>query len=356
MVGNIRLPVPAMLAALVIIIAGMKAASDLLEPFLLAIFISIVCVPAVNWLTARRCPEALAVATVMIGLLLVVTLSMAVLGASVNGFMRQLPTYQTALTERAGGLLNGLAALGVDTDVSSMKQRFDPGMAIGMAGRLMGRFGSVLGNALLILVAVAFILLEAARMPAKLRAATAGASDGLVAFNRFAEGVKQYLAIKSIVSLVTGVLVTLWVWVLDVDYPLLWGALAFLFNYIPNIGSFLAAIPAVLLAWVLHGTLVAGIVTAGYVVINTVIGNFIEPRIMGRSLGLSTLVVFVSLIFWGWVLGPVGMVLSVPLTMILRIGLDAHEDTRWIAILLGPEVEASAPQDAAANGPDSAQS
>ena len=333
-----RWPVTLTLAALVVVVAGMKAASDLLEPFLLAIFISIVCVPAVNWLTARRCPEALAVALVMVGLLLVVMLSMAVLGASVNGFMRQLPTYQAALAERAGGVLGQLSALGLETDISSMRQRFDPGVAIGLAGKLMGRFGAVLGNALLILVAVAFILLEAARMPAKLRAATADASHGLEAFDRFAEGVKQYLAIKSMVSLGTGFLVTLWVWMLDVDYPLLWGALAFLFNYIPNIGSFLAAIPAVLLAWVLHGTLNASIVAAGYIAINTVIGNFIEPRLMGRSLGLSTLVVFASLVFWGWVLGPVGMVLSVPLTMILRIGLDANESTRWIAILLGPEV------------------
>ena len=343
---TIRWPVPIMLAAVVIVLAGMRAASDLLEPFLLAIFISIVCAPAVSWLAARRVPEALAVLLVMVGLLLVAVLSMAVLGASVNGFMQKLPAYQAALTERAGGVLNVLAELGVDTDVSSLKQRFDPGVAIGLAGKLMGQFGSVLGNALLILVAVAFILLESARMPAKVRAATADASNGLEAFNRFAQGVKEYLAIKSVVSLGTGALVALWVWILDVDYPLLWGALAFLFNYIPNIGSFLAAIPAVLLAWVLHGSLNAMLVAAGYVVINTVVGNFLEPRIMGRSLGLSTLVVFVSLVFWGWILGPVGMVLSVPLTMILRIGLDAHDNTRWIAILLGPEVENAPRQEA----------
>lgn len=336
---SIRWPVPIVLAALVAVIAGMRAASDLLEPFLLAIFISIVCVPGVNWLTARRVPEGLAVGMVMLGLLLVLSLSMAVLGTSVNGFMRQLPVYQQALTERAGGLLDGIAALGVDTDLPALKDRFDPGMAIGLAGKLVGRFGSVLGNALLILVAVAFILLEAARLPAKLQVALANAHQSLAAFERFAEGVKQYLAIKSMVSLGTGALVTVWLWLFNVDYPLLWGSIAFLFNYIPNIGSILAAIPACLLAWVLHGSLVTLFVAAGYMTINTVIGNFVEPRLMGRSLGLSTLVVFVSLVFWGWVLGPVGMVLSVPLTMILRIALESHEDTRWIAILLGPEVE-----------------
>ncbi|PKM21784.1 MAG: hypothetical protein CVV10_07625 [Gammaproteobacteria bacterium HGW-Gammaproteobacteria-14] len=340
MAQAIRWPTPIILAALVIVVAGMRAASDLLEPFLLAIFISIVCVPAMNWLVVRRVPEGLAVLLVMLGLLLVVVISMAVLGASVNGFMRQLPVYQQALTERAGGLLNQLAAIGVDTDISALRERFDPAMAIGLAGKLMGRFGAVLGNVLLIMIAVAFILLEAARMPSKVLAATQDGGHGLDAFKRFAEGVKQYLAIKSMVSLGTGLLVTIWLWALDVDYPLLWGALAFLFNYIPNIGSFLAAIPACLLAWVLHGGVTASVVAAGYIVINTVIGNFLEPRLMGRSLGLSTLVVLVSLVFWGWVLGPVGMVLSVPLTMILRIALDSHDETRWIAILLGPEVEA----------------
>ena len=164
-------------------------------------------------------------------------------------------------------------------------------------------------------------------------------------FQKFAVGVNQYLAIKSMVSLGTGILVALWMWLLDVDYPVLWGTLAFLFNYIPNIGSFLAAIPACLLAYVLHGFGVAAIAIAGFVAINTGIGNLLEPRLMGRSLGLSTLVVFVSLVFWGWVLGPVGMVLSVPLTMILRIALESRAETRWLAVLLGPEVQqADAPE------------
>ena len=139
-------------------------------------------------------------------------------------------------------------------------------------------------------------------------------------------------------SLGTGIMVTLWMWILNVDYPLLWGALAFMFNYIPNIGSFLAAIPACLLAYVLHGFGLAAVAVAGFVAINTGMGNLLEPRLMGRRLGLSTLVVFISLVFWGWVLGPVGMVLSVPLTMILRIAFESRTETRWLAVLLGPEV------------------
>lgn len=340
MVGVQRYPLLMIVAALVIVVAGMKAASDLLEPFLLAIFISVVCAPVVTLLTKRGWPEWLAVTAVMVGLVILLSGGVAFVGASINGFLKQLPTYQSALNDRVGGLLDALSGHGLDLDISSLKEKFNAGMVIGLAGKVVGGFGAVLGNFLLILLTVAFILLEAARLPAKVQGAfSSRAADSLEVFERFAEGVKEYLAIKSILSLGTGVAVACMLWALDVDYPLLWGTLAFLFNYIPNIGSFLAAVPACLLAFVLHGNLVTVLTIAGYMVINTVVGNGLEPRMMGRSLGLSPLVVFISLVFWGWVLGPVGMVLSVPLTMILRIAFEVREDTRWLAVLLGPEVE-----------------
>jgi len=124
-----------------------------------------------------------------------------------------------------------------------------------------------------------------------------------------------------------------------VDYPLLWGLLAFLLNFVPNIGSIIAAIPAVIQVLVQLGFSAALVVAGGYLVINILIGTFIEPRYMGRGLGLSTLVVFLSLVFWGWVLGPVGMLLSVPLTITAKIALESHDGTRWVAIMLGPKVE-----------------
>jgi predicted PurR-regulated permease PerM len=119
----------------------------------------------------------------------------------------------------------------------------------------------------------------------------------------------------------------------------LWGLLALLLNYIPNIGSILASVPAILLALIQLGVGKAVIVLVGYLVINIIIGNVLEPKIMGRGLGLSTLVVFLSLVFWGWVFGPVGMLLSVPLTMTVKIALDSNEDTRWISTLLGSETD-----------------
>ena len=170
---------------------------------------------------------------------------------------------------------------------------------------------------------------------AKVRSAFPNAKRSLLPIAEINDNVRRYLALKTLISLTTGVLVALWLRIIGVDYALLWGLLAFLLNYIPSIGSFIAAIPAVMLAFLQLGPGDGTLTLIGYLVINTAIGNFIEPRVMGEGMGLSTLVVFLSLIFWGWVLGPVGMLLSVPLTMILKIVLEANDDTRWMAVLLG---------------------
>ena len=154
-------------------------------------------------------------------------------------------------------------------------------------------------------------------------------------FDKFISNINRYMGIKTLTSVATGVIVALWLLILGVDYAMLWGLLAFLLNFIPSIGSILASIPAILLALIQLGTGSALLTGLGYLVVNIGIGTILEPRVMGHGLGLSALVVFLSIVFWGWVLGPVGMLLSVPLTMTLKIALNSKEDTRWIAVLLG---------------------
>jgi AI-2 transport protein TqsA len=179
------------------------------------------------------------------------------------------------------------------------------------------------------------MLNEATIFPAKLRAAIGGDETDLGRYRGMIRDVQQYLGIKTLVSLLTGLLIGFWTWTLGLDFPLFWGLIAFLFNYVPNIGSILASIPAVMLALLEFGPGRALAVAAGYMVVNLVIGNFLEPNLHGRRFGISTLVVILSLVFWGWVWGPVGMILSLPLTMILKITLENTEDFRWIAVLLG---------------------
>jgi len=147
-----------------------------------------------------------------------------------------------------------------------------------------------------------------------------------------------HAAVVLVLAIVAGLAVVILLGLIGVDYVVLWGVLAFLLNFIPNIGSIIAAVPAVLLALVQLGAPAALAAAGGYLLINTVVGTFLEPRYMGKGLGLSTLVVFLSLIFWGWVLGPVGMLLSVPLTIAIKIALDSQPNTRWMAIMLGPKI------------------
>ena len=197
--------------------------------------------------------------------------------------------------------------------------------------------GSVLANGFFISLTIIFMLLEATSIPAKLKFIMINSSASMEPFKKFISKAKDYMAIKTLTSFITGILVAIWILIMGIDYPLLWGVLAFALNYVPNIGSIVAAVPAVLLATIQVGFFKAIILASGYVVINIIIGSVIEPRFIGRGLGLSTLVVFLSLLFWGWVLGPIGMLLSVPLTITAKIALDSNEDTRWLAVLLGPK-------------------
>ncbi len=327
------------LAAFVIVVAGMSAAKAILVPFLLSIFIAIISAPALSLLRRIGLPQWLALLIVITGVLLLGLLIASLVGSSIEDFSRNLPAYEAKLEQQTAAIVKWLEQLGVDTSSLALTEVFNPGTAVKLTAALLNGLGSALANAFLILMTVIFILLEASTFPGKLFLILGGSQSSLDRFDTFIDTVKHYMAIKTLISLATAVLVVILLAVIGVDYPLLWGLLAFALNYVPNIGSILAALPVVLLTLVQLDPLHALLVAAGYLLINLLMGNVVEPRYMGRGLGLSTLVVFLSLIFWGWVLGPVGMLLSVPLTNTAKIALDSRDDTRWLAVLLGPEVQ-----------------
>jgi AI-2 transport protein TqsA len=329
-------------AAFVIIIAGMRAASSLLVPFLLSLFIAVICLSPFLWLQRKGVPKALALVMIIISILGIGLLIGTLVGTSINGFSEKLPAYQKSLQDKTVNIISWVESLGIN--IPNQKQildSFDPREPLRWIGVFLSAFTKVLSRTFLILIAVIFMLLEASGFPAKLRAAYDNPESSLGQFSKIHENIKRYLILKTLISFFTGVTVTIWLIVLGVDFPLLWGFLAFLLNYIPSIGSILAAIPAVLLALIQYDIGYMVLTAAGYLVINFIYGNILEPKVMGEGLGLSTLVIFVSLIFWGWVLGPIGMLLSVLLTMVLKIALDSRDDTRWISILLGPEISKS---------------
>jgi AI-2 transport protein TqsA len=319
-------------AAIVIIIAGMKQAAPLLVPFLLSVFIAVLCMPALNALEKRGLGQGLSLLLVMLAVLIVGALLAVLVGSSIDDFTVAMPEYQQRISAQKAQFIAWLTGLGITVPTLLDSSNFDPNAAMRLAASIFAGFGKVLTNSFLILLTVIFILLEVDNFSGKI-AAMSGKESRLS--SDFVDKLNSYMSIKTWMSAATGVLVTVWLWILGVDNAELWGVLAFMFNYIPNIGSIIAAVPAVLLALVQLGVGSALLVMAGYVVINVVIGSVLEPRFMGRGLGLSTLIVFVSLIFWGWVLGPVGMLLSVPLTITVKLALDNKPETRWLAILLG---------------------
>ena len=321
-------------AAFIILVAGMRSAADMLVPFLLAIFISIIATPPLHWLQNKNLPRWLAMLTVITGIIGCSSLMIALVGSSITDFSQSLPEYKARLKNETQGIIILLNNYGIKTPSQLIQEYINPGAAMDLVSKLFSSLSNTLANAFLILLTVIFILSETSSFPKKLDIAFDNAHSHMQSFKHFISNIKQYVAIKSIMSATTGIIISLWLWILDIDYPLLWGLLAFLFNYLPNIGSIIAAVPAILLAFVQNGMFIALLSTGGYIVTNVIISNIIEPRFLGKGLGLSTLVVFISLFFWGWVFGPIGMLLSVPLTMLVKIALNSSDESRWLSILM----------------------
>lgn len=329
------------IAGLLIILAWMRYAQSLIVPFLLALFLAAIAATPVNWLKSKGLPVPLAIMLVLLISIAAGVFVTLILGSSVDEFSKSLPAYQTRLKELTGGIVDWLAGIGINApETRGILNVIDPGKAMGFANSLISSLGGVFGNAFLILFTVLFMLMEAWSFPQKINAIYGNRGDEVL--NRVSDVLKstrQYLSIKTLMSLATGILVGGGTALIGLDFPILWGFLAFALNFIPNIGSIIAAVPAVLLSLVQLGSMATLGVILVYLTANIVIGNIVEPRYMGEKVGLSTLVVFLSLVFWGWLFGLVGMLLSVPLTMTVKFASLANEETRWLGILLGPGSE-----------------
>jgi predicted PurR-regulated permease PerM len=324
-----------LLAALIIIAAGLKSAQEIMVPFLLAAFIATIAATPMFWIRAKGVPAGIALALVVVGIFTALLLIGAVATQSTSAFIAKLPFYQERLVSIQGDLVVALEGFGIPVDLSKLLEGFSLSSALKFAGSTLASLGNLLSNGFLIILTVIFILAEATSFYPKLNSILSNPQRDLVYFTRFANNMNRYVALKTSMSLLTGLLVSVALWILDIDFPILWGLLAFLLNFIPTIGSIFAAIPPLLLALIQHSPSAAGAVALVFFLINMGVGNVLEPRYMGKGLDLSTLVVFLSLIFWGWILGTVGMFLSVPLTMTGKIAMEANPRTMWLARLLG---------------------
>jgi AI-2 transport protein TqsA len=331
------------IAALMIIIAGLRAAQPLLVPLALAAFLAVTSMPLLKWLRDQGMPSFLAVPMV---LLLIIGLLVAVgfiATSSVLEMRELMPAYVDRFSELYDDAIVWLTRHRILVPDAAQEVLWSPGRLMNLVTGLLRGLAGFMSRVFLVALITLFLLAEASGVPRKLRALPGQGDADLNRYGIIMAEIQRYLAIKTITSLSTGVMIGLWALFVGLDFPLFWGLTAFLLNYVPTIGSLVAAVPAILLALVQLGPGGALLVGSGYLVVNTVIGSLIEPAVMGRGLGVSPFVVLVSLLFWGWVWGPIGMLLSLPLTMVLKILLENSEQFAWVGVLMGPSGDARAP-------------
>lgn len=326
------------LASFVIIVAGMKVSSPILVPILLAMFLATISAPPLLWLEKKGLPTFLALLVVISLIFGVGVLLASLVGKSVAEFQSQLPVYEQRLQTLFNATHTALTKLGIQIQFAEIAKSINPHSVATAVGGLANEIGALVAKSFLIFLMVIFMLFEVSTLPDKLQKILDRPADSIGKLSQFKQNLQRYLVIKTVASLATALLIWIMLTIIGVDFAILWAILAFFLNFVPNIGSIIAAVPAVLIALLQLDLTSAVWVAIGYVVINFAIGSVVEPRVAGRSLGLSPLIVFLSLIIWGWVLGPVGMFLSVPLTMMVRLVAESSDNMKWLAVLLSDRV------------------
>jgi predicted PurR-regulated permease PerM len=321
-------------ACAILVIGALKVASTLLAPLALALFLAFLSFPLVFWLQARGWPSVLATVATM-------TINVAVVGVvvflafiSVGDFEEKLPLYKERTQVLYESSIEWLETRGYASREDLSLDTIQPGAVFDFTRKSLASLMGIASNGALVILVMLFALLEAGSIPGKIRYIFGHSDGNPERFHKIVREILLYLWIKTLVSIATGVFVGVGAWIIGVDFPVLWGLLTFALNYIPTIGSILAAIPSVLLALVQLGWGAAAAFLGVTVVANVIFGNIVEPMLMGKRLGLSTLVVTLALVFWGWLWGPIGMLLSVPLTMVVKIVVQNIPDLSWVAVLL----------------------
>ena len=325
------------LASFVIFVAGVRAATEIVIPLLMALFFTLIIFPVLHWSKKRSIPIWLAIMVTTLIIVFIFTLFFFILGSNVQVLAENIPAYHDLLEERWESVSIFWGDRGVDISILQISDLISSNVIKDYALEFLSILTLIIEDGLLIFVLMIFMLFASSTFPTKVAAMSSNRKSTLFVFDKIIHMISHYMLIKTVISFITGLLVTLLLIILNIDHAIFWGFIAFALNYIPNIGSFLAALPVIFLTLIQFGFDRALLTILGYVFINVIMGNVLEPRIMGKSTELSVVFIFFSLIFWGWVLGPVGMFLSVPLTIVLKIVFEHFDSTRWLSILIGPD-------------------
>jgi predicted PurR-regulated permease PerM len=337
-----------LLAALVVVFTGMRLTAPILDPILFAVVLALLFSPIYAWLRRRRIPTPLALLIMLVGLSVLFLAIAGIVGVSIARFSGEIGSYTSKLNDQLDNVQSLTKTLGVST--ADLHKALSPSALTGAIGAVLSGIADFLSNLFLILIIVLFLLAEGPAMMNRLRASTGEDHPQVARLAVFGRSVIRQLGLRAIVNLFTAAGVTVLLLVLRVDFPLMWGVLAFFLSFIPWIGLPLAVAPAVVLALAEHGLTSALLVIAGVIVINVLAENALSPMLMGRGLSISPTVLFLGFIFWAWLLGGPGAFLAAPLTIFLILMLDTFPETRWLANVMGmggPEPDAPDPEEPA---------
>lgn len=327
------------IASFIVIIGGLSLASSIVVPFLLAVFIAIIIYPVLELMSKVHINRFFAF-IILIGICGSGLWFLGnVIATALLGFSADLPLYKAKIDIFMDNLVIYIKQR-ANIDISNNILSFvNIDKLITTTSNLIVQTSSIVTQSFLVFLLLAFILFEAQIFKDKVEYFARKDPVALDIANTFISNLKRYLAIKTISSIATGVIVWGFLIIFDVPYATLWAVLAFILNYIPTIGSIIAAIPAILVSLAANDLSTTLWITIMYLAVNIAIGNFIEPKFLGNRLGISTLVVILSLLFWGFVFGIGGMFLAVPLTMSIKIALDANPKTKSISVLLSNSIK-----------------
>jgi AI-2 transport protein TqsA len=337
-----------LLAALVVVFVGMRLAAPILDPIFFAVVLALLFSPIYAWLRRRQVPTPLALVIMLVGLSVLFLGLAGILGVSIARFSGEIGSYTGKLNDQLGNIQSLTKSLGVSK--ADLHKALSPSALTGAIGAILSGVADFLSNLFLILIIVLFLLAEGPAMMNRLRVSTGEDHPQVARLAVFGRSVIRQLGLRAIVNLATATGVVLLLLVLRVDFPLMWGILAFFLSFIPWIGLPLAVAPAVVLAFAEHGLTSALLVIAGVTVINILAENALSPMLMGRGLSISPTVLFLGFLFWAWLLGGPGAFLAAPLTIFLILMLDTFPETQWLANVMGmgaPEPNAPDPEEPA---------
>jgi len=334
------------MAASVIVIGGMKASAGIIAPLFLALVLTVLAHPLRGWLDRWMPSWAASLVCIVVVYLIILVLTLSIV-VSAARFATLIPQYTDEMDSRINDLTTWLNSFGVSQEqIQKVASSFDLGRLGGLVTSLLGDLMGIVTNLFFILALVLFMAMDGGTYPRQLERARAVRPAFVDAISAFASGTRRYLAVSTVFGLIVAVLDTIALAMLDVPAPVLWGLLAFITNYIPNIGFVIGLIPPAILALLDGGPKQMLAVIAVYCLLNVVIQTVIQPKVVGDTVGLSTTLSFVSLIFWTWVIGPLGALLAIPLSLLVKALLvDVDPSSRWLSPLIGDSKEKK-PQEA----------